>query len=209
MSLSNRKHRLNNKQKNLIITLPFNELSEYLFKLLFGGEIYPELVYDEYFYRYEEIAVNEFIELVRDIQKSLEKRSDLCKEWIKRMDIIIKIYFEEEMLKENHYVIKNDNNFKEGYFIIKNHISNIPLYINKEGSIPQYLTLPDEEDWIFYGDNYEMKQFSITDALEIDYSNFDNSDILYSNSEDSDSEDTDNSIEQIIEELKKRKSNKK
>ena len=64
MSLSNRKHRLNNEQRNLIITLPFNELSEYLFKLLFGGEIYPELVYDEYFYKYEEIAVNEFIELV-------------------------------------------------------------------------------------------------------------------------------------------------
>ena len=201
MSLSNREHHLNNEQRNSIITLPFNELSGYLFKLLFGGEIYPELVYDEYFYRYEEIAVNEFIELVRDVQRVLEERSDLCKEWIRRMDIIIKIYFEEDLLKKNHYVIRNDDNFKEGYFTIKKHISDIPLYINEKGSIPQYLTQLDEDNFIFYENNYEINSFSIKETRKLDY---DISDIF-----DSDSEDTEEIIEQYIRELKQSKSNKK
>lgn len=201
MSLSNREHHLNNEQRNSMVTLPFNELSGYLFKLLFGGEIYPELVYDEYFYRYEEIAVNEFIELVRDVQRVLEERSDLCKEWIRRMDIIIKIYFEEDLLKKNHYVIRNDDNFKEGYFTIKKHISDIPLYINEDGSIPQYLTQLDEDNFIFYENNYQINSFSIKETRKLDY---DISDIF-----DSDSEDTEEIIEQYIRELKQSKSNKK
>ena len=207
MSLSNREHHLNNEQRNSIITLPFDELSEYLFKLLFGGEIYPELVYDEYVYKYQEISINEFIELVSDIQRILEKRSDLCKEWIRRMDIIIKIYFEGDTFKEKHYVIGNDDNFKEGYFTIKKHISDIPLYNNKEGSIPRYLTELDEDNFIFYENNYEIKSFSIKETREtqkIKYFNCDISDIF-----DSDSEDTEEIMKQIISEIKQNKSNKK
>ena len=143
MSLSNQEHhRTTTKIDDSIFYGSYDEFNKYVYKLIFEGILFPELIGYNNTFHYKLFDIPRFLDLLETISALMKQRGDIDPEWFETLIILMDKYFNkdhDDISFDAYCIMSIKYRHVQGYIRIKQHFEELESYnINRfnDGFIP-------------------------------------------------------------------------